>query len=121
MTFSILPAEKADLTVLVEIFHEAFATDPMFSIIFGKCDRKEVIEADVVGYEKEFDTPGRRFFKLVDSESGYVGHLCFPAAYSALLFSFCLFRASPFRSLFLRANVLYVPVEDCVRGKMENR
>lgn len=72
MTFSLVPAEKADLAELVEIFHEAFATDPAFSIIFAKCDTKEVIQADVEAYEKEFDTPGRRFFKLVDGESGYV-------------------------------------------------
>jgi hypothetical protein len=72
MTFSLLPAEKADLTELVEIFHEAFATDPLFGIIYGKCDMREVIESDLVGYEKEFDTPGRRFFKVVDSENGYV-------------------------------------------------
>lgn len=72
MTFTILPAEKGDLTELVELFHEAFATDPDFSIIYGKCDRKEVIKFDVVGYEEEYDTPGRRFFKLIDDENGYV-------------------------------------------------
>jgi hypothetical protein len=72
MAFMILPAEKGDLPELVEIFHEAFATDPEFGIIYGKCDMKEVIKFDVVGYEQEYDTPGRRFFKLIDNESGYV-------------------------------------------------
>lgn len=72
MTFTILPAEKKDLLELVEVFHEAFATDPEFGIIYGNCDMKEVIKCDVVGYEEEFDTPGRRFFKLVDNENGYV-------------------------------------------------
>jgi hypothetical protein len=72
MSFSLLPAEKGDLRELVEIFHEAFATDPEFSIIYQKCDMEEAIKLDVVGYEEEFDTPGRRFFKVVDSENGYV-------------------------------------------------
>jgi len=72
MAFSPLPAERGDLRELVEIFHEAFATDPEFCIIYQKCDMEEVIKSDLVGYEKEFDTPGRRFFKVADSENEYV-------------------------------------------------
>lgn len=72
MTFTILPAEKEDLTILVEIFHEAFATDPEVSLINANCDMNEVIRNDVERYEKEFDTPGRRFFKLIDDDNGYV-------------------------------------------------
>ena len=86
MTFSLLPAEKGDLTELVEIFHEAFATDPEFSIIYGKCDTKEVVKSDVVGYEKEFDTPGRKFFKVVDDEYGYVDFLYFTGCCFTFLF-----------------------------------
>jgi hypothetical protein len=72
MAFSLLPAERGDLRELAEIFHEAFATDPEFCTIYQKCDVEETIKSDLVGYEKEFDTPGRRFFKVVDSENGYV-------------------------------------------------
>jgi hypothetical protein len=72
MTFTILPAEREDLATLVEIFHEAFATDPEFSVMNAKCDLNEVMKRDVEGYQKEFDTPGRRFFKLIDDETGYV-------------------------------------------------
>ena len=73
MTFSVLPAEKGDLTELVRVFHAAFATDPEFSIIYRDCDMDEVVASDVADYEKEFETPGRRFFKVVDGEEdGYV-------------------------------------------------
>jgi hypothetical protein len=71
MTFTVLPAEREDLRTLVEIFHEAFATHPEFSLIYAKCDMEEVIRRDVEDYEREFDIPGRRFFKLVDGENGY--------------------------------------------------
>src|SRR5277367_6269747 len=72
MTFTILPAEKGDLPALAEVSNEAFATDPAFGIIYGNCDMKEAIKCDVACYEQEYDTPGRRFFKLVDDENGYV-------------------------------------------------
>jgi hypothetical protein len=72
MAFTILPAEKEDLVTLVEIFHEAFATDPVFGLVNKNCDMKEVVRSDLVGFEKEFDTPGRKFFKLVDNDNGYV-------------------------------------------------
>jgi hypothetical protein len=72
MSFSVLPAEHSDLRTLAEIFHEAFATDPEFSIMYGRCKRSDVIDFDLQSYEREFVTPGRRYFKVVDNETGRV-------------------------------------------------
>lgn len=61
VTFKILPAERDDIATLVEVFHEAFAQDPAFSLIYANCDMREILENDVKDYEREFDVPGRKF------------------------------------------------------------
>jgi hypothetical protein len=71
MAFRVLPAEKGDLYTLTEIFHEAFATDPEFCLMYRNCDQEDVVRGDFRNFEKDFEFPGRRYIKVVD-ENGCV-------------------------------------------------
>ena len=68
--FVVLPATGDDLRDLAEVFEEAFAENPEFKIMNRNCKKEDLIEFDVKGYRKDMETPGRRFFKVVEVETG---------------------------------------------------
>lgn len=68
----ILPCEIADMEACVDIFNEAFAKDPIVYFMHPNSDPKVLKERSLKGYERSFASPGMKYFKAVDEETGYV-------------------------------------------------
>lgn len=72
MTFEIQPANFEDMPEFVNIFQEAFAEDPNMRFMYPSTPLNVRLERSLKFHEKEFSMPGRRAFKVVDTETGYV-------------------------------------------------
>lgn len=55
---------------MAEIFYDAFAQNEEFKYMFRNVKRNEQIESDLKGYRRSLNTPGRKFFKVVEVETG---------------------------------------------------
>ena len=62
----------------VDIFDEAFATDPAVLYLYPHCDPKVLKEKSLKGYEKSYTVPGTKYFKVVNKETGSVFHSLLP-------------------------------------------
>jgi hypothetical protein len=64
--FRIMPCELSDMSECVDIFDEAFATDPAVLYLYPHCDPKVLKENSLKGYEKSYTAPGTKYFKAVN-------------------------------------------------------
>lgn len=70
--FRLAPCEFSDLAECVDVFNEAFVTDPNFVHFHPRSDPKVTKAHDLKGYEKSFKKPWVKYFKIEDEENGYV-------------------------------------------------
>ncbi|KAL3421584.1 hypothetical protein PVAG01_08030 [Phlyctema vagabunda] len=70
--FEITLCNFSDLSTCVEIFYEAFATDPNILNLYPRCDQKALKEKSLKGYEKSYATLEARFYKAVCIETGQI-------------------------------------------------
>jgi hypothetical protein len=68
--FIVLPAAVEDARVIAEIFCDAFAENPEFKVMNRNVKREAQIEFETKGYTESMNTPGRKFFKVVEVETG---------------------------------------------------
>jgi hypothetical protein len=76
--FKIVPCELSDMSECVDIFDEAFATDPAVLYLYPHCDPKVLKDKSLKGYEKSYTAPGTKYFKAVNKETGSVFHSLLP-------------------------------------------
>lgn len=69
-SFEILPCQLSDMSVCVDIFDEAFASDPTMTYLYPRCDPKALKERSLRNYEKSYTAPGIKYFKAVNKETG---------------------------------------------------
>lgn len=70
MTFELAPAVLSDIPETVDIAIAAFETDPIFGQMKLNCSLADVRTCDIKLYERGFQEPGVRFFKIVDNNTG---------------------------------------------------
>lgn len=70
--FDIVPCELSDMSECLDIFNEAFATDPALLYFHPRSDPKVLREKSLKNYQKSYVTPGTRYFKAVQKNSGCV-------------------------------------------------
>jgi len=70
--FKIMPCELSDMSECVDIFDEAFATDPAMMYLHPRSDPKVLKEKSLKNYEKSYTAPGTKYFKAVHEETGEV-------------------------------------------------
>ena len=68
--FKIVPCDLLDMLECVEIFNEAFATDPAMLYLYPRSDPAVLKERSLRSYEKSYMSPGTKFFKAVHEETG---------------------------------------------------
>jgi hypothetical protein len=76
MPFDLQAATAADLPALVSVFQAAFDDNPHFKCMSPGCDPAVVRSRNLKLFRKDWDKPGRRHFKVLDRENGYVALLC---------------------------------------------
>ncbi len=67
-----LPAPRSDARACAIIFDEAFSQDSVFAAMHGTADHDACVEKSVAYFDNDWETPGRRWFKIVDENNGYV-------------------------------------------------
>lgn len=70
--FQIVPCNLSDMSECVNIFYEAFATDPTLMYLHPRSDLKVLKEKSLNDYEKSYMTPGTKYFKALHKETGCV-------------------------------------------------
>jgi len=70
--FKIMPCELSDMSECVDIFDEAFATDPATMYLYPYCDPKVLKQKSLMSYKKSYSAPGTEYFKAVHKETGCV-------------------------------------------------
>jgi len=81
--FKIMPCELADMSDCVDVFDQAFATDPAMLYLHPRSDPKMLKERSLRNYEKSYAAPGTKYFKVMHEEAGCVSiilHLCLSLA-----------------------------------------
>jgi hypothetical protein len=66
--FTILPCTIEDMAACVDIFNDAFASDPALRYFHPRSDPVLLRERAVRAYETGFGKEGTRFFKVLDGE-----------------------------------------------------
>lgn len=56
----------------IDIYDEAFATDPVVAYQYPYPDPVELRDTSVKKYESSYTAPGVNYFKAVDEESGCI-------------------------------------------------
>ncbi|RFU25007.1 hypothetical protein B7463_g11334, partial [Scytalidium lignicola] len=69
LDFKILPCELSDMSDCVDIFHEAFASDPIMAYLYPRCDLKALKKKSLKNYEKSYTAHGAKYFKAVHKET----------------------------------------------------
>lgn len=70
MTFELAPAVLSDIPEIVDVAIAAFETDPIFGQMKVDCSLADVRTCNIEVYERGFQEPGVRFFKIVDNDTG---------------------------------------------------
>jgi hypothetical protein len=70
--FEIVPCGLSDMSKCVDIFDEAFGTDPTMLYLYPRCDPKLLREKSLKNFEKSHTVPGTNYFKAVHKETGCV-------------------------------------------------
>lgn len=71
-SFTIVPAVLEDMPELALIFQQAFVSEPTFVCMAVGTTLEARVASSAEGYKKDFLKPGRRYFKAVDADTGYV-------------------------------------------------
>jgi hypothetical protein len=69
------------MSTCVDIFNEAFATDPALLYFHPHSDPKMLKERSLKKYENSFTEPGTKYFKAVHVETGWVQPFSLPPSY----------------------------------------
>jgi hypothetical protein len=70
--FELKPCEFSDMAECVDVFDEAFATNPYFIHFHPRSDQKILKENDLKLYEKSYEQDWVKYFKIVDEGTGFV-------------------------------------------------
>jgi hypothetical protein len=71
-SFKIVPCDFSDMSECVDVFDEAFATDPIFIHFHPRSDPKVLKENDLKLYEEGYGKSWVKYFKAVDEDTGCV-------------------------------------------------
>lgn len=78
MPFEVAPASLSDIPEIVEVAIAGFASEPLFSQMKQDCLTSDLVECLIPAYSRAFETPGVRFFKVVNTENGSVALVFHP-------------------------------------------
>jgi hypothetical protein len=72
MAFELAPALLSDIPEIVEVAIAAFESDPILGLMRQSCSVSDITDYNIQVYRGAFETPGVKFFKIVDTKNRLV-------------------------------------------------